>query len=216
MKTMKEIITLYPVMAILRNVNDEDLLNYVTALYDGGIRSYEVSYTTPGAGQQINTLKGHFGDQMLVGAGTVLTVDAARDAIANGADFLLSPSTDTAILEYCRDHNLAFMPGVYSPSDVSAALSYGCHVLKLFPAADLPMDYIRNLKGPFPDTEYVAVGGVSPANASEFLKNGFAGVGIGGSLVNKEDFKNKNWEKITADISSFTNLIKKESLHENN
>jgi 2-dehydro-3-deoxyphosphogluconate aldolase/(4S)-4-hydroxy-2-oxoglutarate aldolase len=205
---MKDLLKQHPVIAILRHTPDEDLECYVRSLYEGGIRSFELSFTTKDAISQLKWMKRNMPKDTFIGAGTILTEKDAAIAAEAGADYLLSPSTDVKVMEFCSEHKIRFMPGVFTPSDVSVCQSYGYKTLKLFPAGNLTKGYIKSLKGPFPDTEYVAVGGVSPANAMEYFNEGYVGVGIGSSLVNKRLFEEKNWRQISCDIKCFVDLLK--------
>ena len=141
---MHKIIKKHPVIAILRNTPPEDLGNYVQALYDGGFRAFEVSFSAEGAAGQLAWIKEHLPEDACVGAGTILTEDDARRAVQAGADFMLSPSSDPPVMEYCRSRQIPLLPGVFSPTDVSRCLSYGYRTLKLFPASDLPLHYIKS------------------------------------------------------------------------
>ncbi len=209
---MKTIIEKYPVTAILRNVPEDVLIDYLESLYQGGLRSFEISFSAPDAPAQLRRAKGAMPKDLLIGAGTILTVEDAKMAQQAGADFMLSPSTNPPVLSYCADQKIRFLPGVFSPTDVSICLEHGFRTLKLFPAGDLPLSYVKSLKGPFPDTEYVAVGGVSPANALSYFKAGYIGAGIGSSLVSPEDFAKRNWKAITASIRTFLDSLKKERI----
>ena len=200
---MHNIIKKHPVIAILRNTPPEDLGNYVQALYDGGLRAFEVSFSAEGAAGQLAWIKEHLPEDACVGAGTILTEDDASRAVQAGADFMLSPSSDPPVMEYCRSRQIPLLPGVFSPTDVSRCLSYGYRTLKLFPASDLPLHYIKSLKGPFPQAEFVAVGGISPENTAEYLNAGYVGVGIGSALTDKSLFARKDWGQITEDIRRF-------------
>lgn len=211
---MRKIINAHPVIAILRNTPDELLLPYVAALFEGGIKSFEISFTTPDAARQIEMVKEHLPDEVLVGAGTILTPAEADESMKAGADYLLSPAADTAVLKHCQKLSVPFMPGVYSPSDVSTCLAFGFHTLKLFPADALPDNYIKSLKGPFPQAEFVAVGGVTSGNAAAYFKNGFIGVGIGSSLAAKDALAAKNWNRITTDITCLFESIRKGAANE--
>lgn len=209
---MKKLMKQSPVMAILRHTPDNDLEDYVNSLYQGGLRSFEVSFSTKNAVSQLKWMKQHMPNDAYVGAGTILTEKEASIAMEAGADFLLSPSANLEVLQYCEKNKIPFLPGVFSPSDVSICLTYGFNTLKLFPAATLPIDYKNNLSGPFPGTEYVAVGGISPQNAAEYLKAGFVGLGIGSSLVDKHLFQEKNWSQIALEIQSFLDTLRKDGL----
>lgn len=208
MTEMKQLIEAHPTIAILRDVEDAVLKEYGRSLYEGGIRSFEISCSNINALAQIERLRTYLPDDIFLGAGTVITPELAKQAVAAGAQFLLSPSSDEAVLDYCAQEQIPLLPGVFSPSDVSLCLRYGFHTLKLFPAASLPVNYIESLKGPFPDTHYVAVGGVSLTNVNSYLEKGFIGAGIGGSLVNKKDLEMENWHAISVQIHQSLNSLR--------
>ncbi len=208
---MKDLIKNNPVIAILRHTPDRDLEDYVNSLYKGGLRSFEVSFSTKDAVTQLKWLKQNMPKDAIIGAGTILSERDASLAMEAGANFLLSPSTNLEVLKYCEKYKIPYLPGVFSPSDVSSCLSYGFNTLKLFPAANLPLDYKSSLSGPFPGTEYVAVGGISPQNASRYFQAGFIGVGIGSSLVDKNLFEEKKWSQISSDIHTFLDKLRKDS-----
>ncbi len=209
---MDKLIKKHPVIAVLRGIPDDDLIDYMNSLYAGGLRAFEISFSSSGAPAQVERARDHMPADACIGAGTVLTVSDARMAGDVGADFLLSPSTNPEVLSYCGTHDVRLLPGVFSPTDVSVCLEYGFHTLKLFPASSHQPGFIKALQGPFPQTEYVAVGGVSPANTADYLRSGFAGVGIGGSLVDAETFRQRKWDEITRSIQKFLNDLRKENL----
>lgn len=209
---MKTLMKEHSVIAILRDIADNDLIDYLHSLYAGGLRAFEISFSNSSAPAQVERARDYMPADAYIGAGTVLTKRDARTAMDAGADFLLSPSTNPEVLSYCAAQELRLLPGVFSPTDVSVCLEYGFRTLKLFPASSHQPAYIKALQGPFPQTEYVAVGGVSPANAADYRKAGFVGVGIGSSLVDAEDFHRKNWDEITLGIQSFLNHLQKENL----
>lgn len=209
---MDTLIKKHPVIAILRDVSDDDLMDYLNSLYAGGLRAFEISFSGANAPAQIRRARDHMPADAYIGAGTVLTAEDARTAEDAGADFFLSPSTNPEVLSYCAARGIKFLPGVFSPTDVSVCLEYGFHTFKLFPASSHLMRYIEALHGPFPHTDYVAVGGVSAANAAGYMKAGFVGVGIGGSLADPEAFRQKDWEKITLCIQAFLEDLRKEKL----
>lgn len=211
MDTMKQLIKAHPLIAILRDVDDTILPDYGRSLYEGGIRSFEISCSADNALSQIEKFRSYLPADILLGAGTVLTPELAKEAVAAGAQYLLSPSADESVLSYCAQEQIPLLPGIFSPSDVSICLRYGFHTLKLFPAASLPINYIKSLKGPFPDTDYVAVGGISLENADTYLENGFVGVGIGSALVNKKDMEAENWHAISMQIQQYLTSLHPES-----
>ena len=192
---MKECVGDNPLLAILRGVPDDILLNYAGAIFEGGVRFFEVAMNTKNATEQIARLRKHFGKKLIIGAGTAITVERAEAAINAGAEFLLTPSTDEPVLKYAHDNGIQMLPGVLTPTDVSIATRYGFNVLKLFPAGDMPVGYIKSLKGPFDNTDYIAIGGVSADNIEAFMSHGFIGVGLGSNILRKEDVINRDWQR---------------------
>lgn len=191
---LKQIIKQNPVMAIMRNVPWEDTLPYGEAVLKGGVRVFEVALNSASGLEQIRLLKKELGSEAVIGAGTAVTVELVKKAVDAGADFLLTPNTDERILEYCAGEKLSLMPGVMTPSEVGLCLRYGYHLLKLFPAGELPLSYVKTIKGPFDNTDYLAIGGVRYGNWREFIQHGFLGVGLGSSLFPKELVKSRDWD----------------------
>lgn len=192
---MKHILENNKICAIMRGVPLEKTLDYANAVYQGGIRMFEVAMNSGDAVQQIGLMRNRFGDHAYVGAGTVTTRERCEAAREAGAQFFLTPSATTGTMEYCRKFDIPLLPGVLTPTDVAVCLEYGYSIMKLFPAGDMPPSYIKSLKGPFDGSEYVAVGGVNAGNIKTFLDQGFIGVGIASSLLPKEYVKNNEWEK---------------------
>ena len=206
---MREIIIENPVVAIMRNVPMEQAVPYVDTVSACGIKAVEVALNSPAALQQIALLKERFGAEIRIGAGTAVTVEKAREAVKAGADFLLSPSVDEDVLCYCAEQNIRLLPGVMTPSDVSLCVRYGFTVLKLFPAGDLPMGYVKSLKGPFDQTDYVAVGGVKKENAAAFFAAGYLGVGVASNLIPKDLLSARDWEGAKQAVQSFMDKIRR-------
>jgi len=209
MTDIRKTVTENPLLAIMRNVPDEILLDYAGAIVSGGVNFFEVALNSPGALSQIERLKKHFGDSVKIGAGTAITVERARAALDAGAEFLLSPSTDEDVLRYCADNGVPMLPGVLTPSDVTLCMRYGFYTLKLFPAASMPMNYVKNLKGPLDGTEYVAIGGVNKDNMADFLKNGYIGVGLGSNIMPKDAVGDRDFESASEYVRFLMNIINK-------
>lgn len=205
---MKEILNDNPICAIMRNIPMQKAEEYAKAAYRGGVRMFEVAMNTPDGAEQISMLRKVFGDKAYIGAGTVINMERCKIAEAAGAQFFLTPNTAECTLDYCRDRNIPLLPGVFTPTDVGICIDYGYSVMKLFPAGDMPMSYIRSLKGPFDGTEYVAVGGVKLDNISDFIKAGFVGVGIGSNLIPKEMVESDDWETAEKYVKKYFEQLK--------
>lgn len=203
----REVLKANPLLAILRNVEDGKLEQYVQTVMDGGVSFFEVALNSKNALGQIRKLKEKFRDDILVGAGTVITEELAKNAMEAGADFLLSPSTDIQVLKYCDENQIAFLPGAMTPSEVTTCMSYGYRDIKLFPAGEMPLSYVKSLKGPLDGTEYVAIGGVNEENIQEFFKNGYIGVGLGSNMLPKDIVERGEWNAGTEYVRELVRKI---------
>lgn len=206
---MREMWRQNPVCAIFRNVPMDIVLEYAEAVRKGGIRMLEIATNTNSAYEQIEILRREFKEELLVGAGTVVTKERCQNAYDAGAQFFLTPSVCIDTFAYCEEKKIPLLPGVMTPSDVDICQQYGYSVMKLFPAGNLPDGYIKSLKGPYDNTDYVAVGGVNLDNLPHLLEQGYLGAGIGSDLTPKEYIKNKEWDKVTRYISERMKVLKK-------
>ncbi len=208
---MRELVLSRPLLAIMRNVPLEKTLDYAEAVLWGGVNFFEVALNSPHGLEQIALLRKKLGDKALIGAGTAITVERAKAALDAGAQFLLTPGTPVEVLEYCQKNDVSLLPGVMTPTDVAVCLQYGFNTMKLFPAGGLPKNYVKSLKGPFDDTEYMAIGEVSPDNISGFFDMGCIGVGLGSNLMPKEAVDRCDWKAGGRYVASLLEKIKNRS-----
>lgn len=173
------------ITAIVRGIAEEKLRCTADALYEGGVRTIEVTFDTPGAAEMIRLLKKEYADKMLVGAGTVLDTETCRTAILAGADFVLAPTLNTDVIRMCNRYGRAAVPGVLTPTEILTALEAGADIVKVFPAGTLGPAYIKDIKGPLKQATIMVVGGVSLENCADFFRAGAACAGIGSNLVSK-------------------------------
>ncbi len=144
--------------------------------------------------EKIRALKKALGSRIRFGAGTVLTREEVRAACDAGAEYIISPDTDPEVIEETKRLGLISIPGAMTPSEIKRAWSLGADLVKLFPADDLGMHYIQNLKGPLGHIPLMATGGVNPATIPQFLRAGITAVGTGitvfrPDLIAKEDYE---------------------------
>lgn len=205
---MYHMIENHPLLAILRNIPEEKTIDYAEAAVNGGAPFFEVALNSPGALKQISMLRNHFGSRCLVGAGTAITIERAKAALDAGAQFLLTPGTPLDVLEYCAVNDIALLPGVLTPVDVATCLEYGYKTMKLFPAGSMPAHYVKDLKGPFDDTNYMAIGGVNPDNIRSFFDNGCISVGLASSLMPKTAVAAGDWETCEKYVRSLIDRIR--------
>lgn len=180
--TALESILEYKIVAILRGCDPGNISAIADALYDGGIRLLEITLNSPGALAAITAVSAEFGDRMVVGAGTVLTVPEARDAVGAGARFVLSPSLDVDIIRVTREHGAVCVPGAFTATEILTAHRAGAEIVKVFPASVGPA-YFRDIRGPLPQIRLMPTGGVNLENIAAFKKAGAVAFGIGSALV---------------------------------
>jgi len=171
------------VVAVVRANNADEAIEISKACMAGGIDAIEVTFTVPGALQVIEKLVETFGDELLVGAGTVLDSETARAAILAGAKYIVSPGFDRASVELCNRYQVPYMPGCMTITEMLTAMSAGADIIKVFPGSAFGPSFIKAIKGPLPQAVLMPTGGVSLDNVSEWIRNGCVAVGVGGSLT---------------------------------
>lgn len=199
------------IIAIIRGVEPEKAIKVAKALYDGGIKMVEVTFnqSAPEKFNQttdaIKAIKENFPD-ILVGAGTVLTVEQVDLAKVVGAEYIISPDTDEEVIKYTVKSGLVSLPGAYTASEVKKAHNAGADFVKLFPCTSV--SYLKAVKAPLSHIKFLAVGGVTVDNASDFIKAGAVGLGVGSSLVNKKFIDEENWEALTNLAKEFVRKVR--------
>jgi len=184
------------VVAILRGVDPALLLPLGQALADAGVGAVEVTLNSEGALEGITALNKLLGNKLPVGAGTVLTADAAREAIAAGAQFLLTPHLMEEVLSVAVELEVPAVIGAMTPSEIYRAHALGAEMVKVFPAGTLWPQYFRDLRGPLPQIPTMAVGGINVENAGDFIRAGAKAVGAGGQLVDMKAVRAGDWEAV--------------------
>ena len=175
-------------IAVLRRIEPQSrLLELAEALAGDGIRTFEVTFDGPTAPEDLRAVRQLLDEtgpaDAIVGAGTIRSIDALDTAREAGAAFAVSPGLDVDVVRRSIAHGLPCIPGAYTPTEVDAAWRAGATFVKLFPASSLGPTHVRELRGPFPEIETIATGGVDATNARGFLDAGCVAVGIGGALV---------------------------------
>ncbi|HVC90016.1 MAG TPA: bifunctional 4-hydroxy-2-oxoglutarate aldolase/2-dehydro-3-deoxy-phosphogluconate aldolase, partial [Acidobacteriaceae bacterium] len=169
---------------VLRATSAEEAMTLADAILAGGIDILEVTMTVPGAIRVIEQLADHHGDKLLLGAGTVLDAETARNCLLAGAQFIVSPALDLRTIELCRRYSVPIMPGALTPTEILTAWQAGADVVKVFPCSALGgAKYLKALQGPLPQIQLIPTGGVSLSTAEEFLAAGAFALGVGGDLV---------------------------------
>lgn len=193
-------------VAVVR-ADDADQAKRITeAAMNGGVASVEITYTVPGATDVIKELSATFGDDLVVGAGTVLDGETARIAILAGAKYVVSPYLDEDTARMCNRYQIPYMPGVMTLKDVVRGLECGAELLKVFPGELMGPNVIKAIKGPIPQANLMPTGGVSVDNVADWIRAGAVAVGAGSSLIGKPEVD--GYGKITETAKQFMEQIK--------
>jgi 2-dehydro-3-deoxyphosphogluconate aldolase/(4S)-4-hydroxy-2-oxoglutarate aldolase len=193
---------------VVRAESSDQAMRAVAALKDGGLDVLEVTMTVPGAIEVIRILAAEYGDETLIGAGTVLDPETARACIEAGAKFIVSPALNEETVRFCRDQGVAVFPGALTPTEVVRAWKAGADAVKVFPAGAVGgASYLRALKAPLPQIELIPTGGVSLKTASDFIKAGAMALGVGADLVDPQALREGNSTLITERARQFVAIV---------
>ncbi|MEP6594986.1 MAG: bifunctional 4-hydroxy-2-oxoglutarate aldolase/2-dehydro-3-deoxy-phosphogluconate aldolase [Ginsengibacter sp.] len=196
----------YKIVAILRGIQSKDILSIVNALHDGGVKIVEVTLNSAGALSVIENLSNTLGDKVLIGAGTVLNTTDAKNAIAAGAKFLISPSLDIDVIKAAKNADVVSIPGAFTPTEILMAFRHGADIVKIFPA--LNSDYIKNILAPLNHIPVMPTGGINLENIKEFNKTGAVAFGIGSSLADNKTIINELYlQNLTAKSRKFIEAV---------
>lgn len=200
-------------IAIVRGMDENAILPLAEALYKGGITMIEVTFNQANPATFSATTGGiagiakRFGDDVLAGAGTVLTPEQAVMARDAGARYIISPNVDASVIAKTREMGLVSMPGAMTPTEAQAAHLAGADFIKLFPAGNFGPDYIKAVRAPLSHLKYLAVGGINEQNIPAFIKAGAEGFGVGGNLVNKAWIDAGEFDKITSLAKKYVEAV---------
>lgn len=175
-------------VAIVRgNFPNAKLLEIGDALLASPVLVMEVTLNTTGALEGITLLRQRFGDKMLVGAGTVRTVEQFHAAVAAGAQFTVSPNLDMATVQASLAADILHLPGVFTPTEAQQAFVAGCKMVKLFPSEAVGPKYLKAIRAPLDDIKFIPTGGITPDNVGEYIRAGASAVGLGSALITGPD-----------------------------
>ena len=202
------------IVAIVRGIPSDEVVGLAKALVKGGISCIEVTFDQSSKERAEDTLKAisnisqALGDKVCVGAGTVMTVQQVEAAADAGAEYMISPNTNAAVIRRTKELDKVSIPGAMTPSEVAQAYELGADIVKMFPAGVLGCAYIKAVKAPLKHIPVTAVGGVNPGNCADFIRAGAVGVGVGGNLVSPQLVKEGRFDEITAIAKSYTDALK--------
>lgn len=203
------------IVVITRNIYDDELLKLAQALYEGGIRCFEITYdqadpnTMTKIAENMKMLNDHFQGGLTLGVGTVLNPEQVINAKEAGAKFIVSPNFNEKVVKETLKQGLVSMPGAMTPTEVLAADEVGADFIKLFPAGTLGIKYCKDIYAPIHHVKYVATVSVTEETFEEYLKIGFAGAGISSRLIDKKLRDEGNYQELTERAKRFVEIAKK-------
>ena len=163
--------------------------------------------TIPGAAELIRELSDDLGNTCILGAGTVIDKDSAKQVIEAGAKFVVSPTYDPQVVALCHDHKIAVIPGCFSPTEIFSAWKVGADIVKVFPAGNAGPQYLRDLKGPLPQIKLMPTGGVTIENSGTWIRAGAVAVGIGTALLDPKAIADGDYFRLTTNARQLRESI---------
>lgn len=195
------------IVAVIRAASGQRLADVAEALLEGGVEVMEVTFTVPRAHRVVEQVADRLGDRILLGAGTVLDSETARQAMLAGAQFIVSPTLNLDVIRICRRYDKLVMPGAFTPTEALAAWEAGADIVKIFPADVGGPAYLKAIHGPLPQIRLMPTGGVNLQTAEAFLKAGACALGVGGSLVEAQAVAEGNLDRIKSLAQQFVEVV---------
>ena len=211
---IKEVVEREKIIAIVRGIAAEKCMKVADALYEGGIRLMEITFNQkdPSSFQTtadcIAAIGKAYEGRMLVGAGTVITVEQVEMAAKAGAKYIISPDTNVDVIHRTVELGMVSMPGALTPSEVLTAHRAGAGFVKMFPISNFGPAYVKAIRAPISHVKMMAVGGINEKNLADYLQVGMVGAGIGGNLANKTWIDNGEFYKITETAKALVEIAK--------
>lgn len=196
------------IVAIIRGLDTDTAAAAAQALYQAGIKAIEVTCNSPEAVNTIRFLKQMFGNELSIGAGTVLDIAKAKEVTAAGAEFVLAPDCNIEVIKWVKDNGRVMVPGAFTATEILRASRAGADIVKVFPASIAGPEYIKDLQGPLPGIAYMPVGGVTLANTAAFIRAGSYAVGIGSQMLRKEYIINQDYAAVSELAKEYMRMIK--------
>jgi len=201
-------------IVIVRGLEKDKMIPLAEAMYEGGIRLIEVTYSANGSipdevtAECIRSIQEHFGGKMLVGAGTVLNEKQVEMTKAAGGSFIISPNVKEAVIKKTRELDMVSMPGAHTPTEIEDAHEMGADFVKLFPVSTLGPEYVKAVCAPLSHIRLLAVGGVDHNNLKDYLKVGVCGFGMASNIVDKKMVAEGNYAGITELARCYVEAVK--------
>ncbi len=196
------------VVAVMRGVTDETLPHIGDALVTGGITAMEVTADTDGATEKIRTIADRYaGEEVLVGAGTVLDAETARHTLLAGAQFIVTPTLDEGVVRMANRYGVPVVPGVLTPTEALKAYETGADAVKVFPASSVGPGHVSSIHGPLEQIPIIPTGGVDLDNAADYIDAGAIAVGVGSALITDDIVEEHDWEALESRAAALVDTV---------
>lgn len=199
------------IISIVRGIPSGKIAALAQALAEGGVSCIEVTFDQTNPEEtltSLRTIKSELGDRICLGAGTVMTVEQVEQAAQAGAEYMISPNVDEAVIRATKALGKVSIPGAMTPTETAFAYQCGADIVKLFPAGLLGPAYIKAVKAPLKHIPVSAVGNITIENCADFIQAGAVGVGVGGNLVSALLVNEGCFSQITATARAYREKLK--------
>lgn len=198
-------------VAVIRVTDPEKLQPVVEAVLKGGVRGIEITMTVPDALAQLSIVDRQFGEDLVLGVGSVLTPETAVQAVEAGARYVVSPVFKPEIIAAAHSQGAPAMPGAFTPTEIQTAYEAGADIVKVFPADVLGMPFFKGVLAPMPHLRLMPTGGVNLTNAGQWLQVGACAVGVGSALLDKKAIASGDWATLTQNAKTLMHSISEAS-----
>jgi 2-dehydro-3-deoxyphosphogluconate aldolase/(4S)-4-hydroxy-2-oxoglutarate aldolase len=195
------------IVAIIRADQSDGLHQTAEAILAGGVSVMEVTMTTPNALDTIQQIAADMGDQIAIGVGSVIDAETARLSILAGAQFIVTPVLDIGVIRVGNRYGVPVMMGCYTPTEVKVAMENGADIIKLFPATQGGISYMKAVRAPLPQAQFIPTGGINLENAADWLAAGVFGLGVGSALVDSKLVQSGDFAEITRRAAAFRKIV---------
>lgn len=193
--------------AIKLKFDEEDVIPYIEAMYEGGVRVVEITMTTPGALRHFEAIRDHFDDKLITASGTTLDAASARLAILSGVGVIVSPMLKVELIETAHRYGAACFIGSFTATEVLKAMEVGADMVKIFPGALAGPKYMTNLKMVYPEVNLIPSGGVGMDNAADFIRYGACAISGARNFFDYGKVKEHGVEWITDQVRTYIDLV---------
>jgi len=195
-------------VAVVRSRDSQLLVDVVRALVAGGVTVVEITMSVPNALDVLKQVRHALGDQVLLGAGTVLDPETAKAVLLAGAEYIVSPTINLDVIRLCRRYDKLVMPGAFTPTEILTAWEAGADIVKVFPAEVVGPAFFKAMRGPLPQIRLMPTGGVDLTTASAFLKAGACCLGVGSQLIEPDAVAKGDFNRIHDLAQQYVSLVK--------